>query len=249
MSTYVCSDLHANWKLWTQIKNFLKPTDTLYNLGDTVDRGECGLEILNDCLKMPNVILLRGNHEDFIVSIGSEIVYLDISKKDWTDVLHVNNLYLWTINGAKNTINAFLKLPINKRKKLINIIEKLPTHIKYINKNGDVLFLSHSGGYRPNVKEIFDMKRGDVPMDNYIWDRSHIFEKKWYGKENEYCIHGHTPVKHLIDYLNPTAEIPISNNKIFKYCNNHKIDIDLGSFDSKTACLLNLDTFETVYFS
>lgn len=245
MSVFAFSDLHAQYGLWTQIKNYIKPTDTIYCLGDCVDRGDTGLEILNEVMKTPNIILLRGNHEDFINSIGSETLRYEINEDIYWKV---PNMYLWLMNGAKNTIEDFERLTKGEKQFLINKIRKLPTHAEYVNKNGDIIYLCHAGR-QPNTKEVNDMKLGDVPMNNYIWDRSHIFEEKWYGKENEYCIHGHTPVKNLIYYLNPTAEMPISNNKIFKYCNNHKIDIDLGSFDSKTACLLNLDTFETIYFS
>ena len=44
MSTYVFSDLHAQYNLWQQIKNFIKPDDLVFCLGDCVDRGPVGLE-------------------------------------------------------------------------------------------------------------------------------------------------------------------------------------------------------------
>ena len=66
MATYCFSDLHAQYDLWLQIKDFLKPEDTVYCLGDCVDRGPVGLDILNEVLETPNITLLCGNHEDFI---------------------------------------------------------------------------------------------------------------------------------------------------------------------------------------
>ena len=36
--------------------------------------------------------------------------------------------------------------------------------------------------------------------------------------------------------------------EIVRYCEDHKINIDLGSFITHTACLLNLDTWEVTYF-
>ena len=50
MATYACSDLHGNWELWTEIKKFLKPDDTLYYLGDATDRGPDGWAILKEML-------------------------------------------------------------------------------------------------------------------------------------------------------------------------------------------------------
>jgi hypothetical protein len=57
-------------------------------------------------------------------------------------------------------------------------------------------------------------------------------------EETDVIVHGHTPVINLHDepYM------------IYKYCDGHKIDIDLGSYHTKTAALLNLDTLEAISF-
>jgi len=245
MSVYACSDLHAQYNLWVKIKAFLKPDDILYNLGDTVDRGSCELDILYESLEDPNVILLRGNHEDFINSIGSEVMLaLDHDENIyWT----VQNIFLWEANGAEKTIEAFIELPREKKKWLINKIKKLPTHIEYINKKGEIIYLCHAGR-QPITKEIQDMHLGKIPTNNYIWDRKHINQKHWMGKDNEYCVHGHTPIISMHRYIDIDSNPPIVNSKIYKYCDEHKINIDLGSFITHRACLLNLDTFEEIYF-
>ena len=79
-----------------------------------------------------------------------------------------------------------------------------------------------------------------IPMNNYIWDRDHISDIVWLGEKNEFCVHGHTPVLAIDDYINRYEEPPIRNNTIYTYCNGHKIDIDLGSFITHRACLFNL---------
>jgi serine/threonine protein phosphatase 1 len=246
MSTYAFSDLHAQYNLWTQIKNFIKPEDTVYCLGDCVDRGNAGLEILNEVMETPNIILLRGNHEDFIDSIGSEVIRCEPDEDIYREV---PNMYLWRMNGADNTIKAFNKLSREKKNWLINEIKKLPTHIEHTNSNGDIIYLCHAGR-QPDTEEIADMGFGDVPMNNYIWDRTHLTDTKWRGKSNEYCVHGHTPIEYMFYYTMDTneIEIPQSRFEIFKYCEDHKINIDLGSFNTHRACLLNLDTFEPIYF-
>ena len=61
--TYAVSDLHGQGQLWEQIKEYIDDTDTLYYLGDAIDRGPDGINIMLDLLKMPNVIYLKGNHE------------------------------------------------------------------------------------------------------------------------------------------------------------------------------------------
>ena len=237
MSVYAFSDLHSQYDLWQQIKDFIKPEDTVYCLGDCVDRGPVGLKVLNEVMETPNIILLKGNHEDFIDSIGSET--LQYPDKD------IN--YLWQANGAINTIKDFLKLTKEEKRILIDKIRNLPTHAEYTNIKGDVIYLCHAGR-QPDTPEILDLHKGDIPMHNYIWDRDHLFDKKWRGKSNEYCVHGHTPVEEMYYFTNSKQDLPRSRFKIHRYCEGHKINIDLGSFFNHYACLLNLDTFEPIYF-
>ena len=243
MSVYAFSDLHAQYDLWDQIKNYIEPNDKVYCLGDCVDRGPAGLDILNEVMATSNIILLKGNHEDFINSIGFETLQYPDEDID----LAVLNMYLWRINGAENTIKDFQKMTKEKRKGLIDKIRDLPTHAEYVNKNGDLIYLCHAGR-QPDTKEIHDMREGDIPMNNYIWDRRHIFDKTWRGKNNEYCVHGHTPVETMYYYVNLKINPPISQFKMYKYCEGHKINIDMGSFFNHYTCLLNLDTFEPIYF-
>ena len=242
MSVFAFSDLHAQYNLWRQIKEYIKPEDTVYCLGDCVDRGNVGLEILNEVMKTPNIILLRGNHEDFINSIGTELIDCE-ENLCWAE----SNIDLWYMNGGEKTVEDFNKLSIKEKKNLINKIKQLPTHIEYINTKGDIIYLCHAGRH-PSTIEIPDIQRGDIPMNNYIWDRTHIGKLHWDGKDNEYCVHGHTPVEYMHYYLNQKEDLPTTRFKIYKYCDGHKINIDLGSFRTHRACLLNLDTFEPIYF-
>lgn len=242
MARFAFSDLHGQYDLWKQIKEYLKPNDVAYCLGDCVDRGDAGLKILNEVISHPNIILLRGNHEDFINSIGSYDYNLYEKEGYMT-----SKMYLWYSNEAEKTIEDFGILTEEKRAWLIHQIRNLPTHAEYINSNGDIIYLCHAGR-NPDTEEIQDTKEGMIPTNNYIWDRNHIYDSKWFGKDNEYCVHGHTPVKYLYYYLNQKEEFPNNRFEIFKYCEGHKIDIDLSSFDTHRACLLNLDTFEPIYF-
>ena len=245
MATYAFSDLHAQYDLWTQIKEYIKPKDKVYCLGDCVDRGNVGLEILNEVMDTPNIILLRGNHEDFISSIGSKIMHYD----SYEDIYWMSpDLYLWEANGAEKTIKAFYELSKEKRIELINKIKRLPTHAEYVSSNGNIIYLCHAGR-QPDTEEIENTHESDIiPTNNYIWDRYHLMQPHWTGKDNEYCVHGHTPIEYMYYYSNPKFDPPSSKFEMYRYCDNHKINIDLGSFDTHYACLLNLDTFEPIYF-
>ena len=59
------SDIHGNSKRFDSVLKQinLQPEDTLYILGDVVDRYPDGIRILRRIMKMPNVKMLLGNHE------------------------------------------------------------------------------------------------------------------------------------------------------------------------------------------
>ena len=62
---YVLSDIHGNRQRFDSIMEqiALQPEDTLYVLGDVIDRYPDGIRILRQLMKMPNVKMLLGNHE------------------------------------------------------------------------------------------------------------------------------------------------------------------------------------------
>lgn len=62
---YVMSDIHGNAIRFNSIMEQidLQPEDTLYILGDVIDRYPDGIRILRLLMSMPNVQMLLGNHE------------------------------------------------------------------------------------------------------------------------------------------------------------------------------------------
>ena len=62
---YVMSDIHGNTARFESVMKQidLQPTDTLYVLGDVIDRFPDGIRILRRLMKMPNVKMILGNHE------------------------------------------------------------------------------------------------------------------------------------------------------------------------------------------
>lgn len=69
--TYVLSDIHGQMRRFQSVMNQinLQPGDTLYVLGDVIDRYPDGIRILRQLMVMPNVKLLLGNHE-FVMLIN-----------------------------------------------------------------------------------------------------------------------------------------------------------------------------------
>ena len=115
-------------------------------LGDCVDRGNYGFRILKEVIEDPRFILLKGNHEDLFAE--------SIKAKTLT--------YLHAGNGGQTTVESWLKDGADE--KWLTILSKLPTHLEYVNKNGQNVLLSHSG-YTPGLQEHCD------PSERYLWNK------------------------------------------------------------------------------
>ena len=86
---YTVSDLHGDLIMYNHIVNQLKEDDTLYIVGDIIDRGNSGIAILQDVMKRPNVELLLGNHEWFLIMMSIQWMYGGIitAKDDYDELL------------------------------------------------------------------------------------------------------------------------------------------------------------------
>ena len=65
MAVYVISDIHGEYDKFVELLDRigLKKTDTLYILGDILDRGPRPVSVIEKLMEMPNVIPIVGNHE------------------------------------------------------------------------------------------------------------------------------------------------------------------------------------------
>ena len=65
MATYVISDIHGQYDMFIELldKIQFQNTDTLYILGDILDRGQHPIKTLMKLMEMPNVICIVVNHE------------------------------------------------------------------------------------------------------------------------------------------------------------------------------------------
>lgn len=226
--TYAFTDLHGMYPLWEQIKNFCDETDKLIFLGDACDRGDDGLKIIKELLQDKRVTYIKGNHEDFLEDIGADVAGG-----------HYGNTPLWRMNGGFQTLQDFEKLSEDSQLWYIRKIAKLPLIESYINKKGQTILLSHAG-YTPTLEPT------GKDITDYLWDREHILSD-WWPSENEYketyIVHGHTPIQSLRRRLHSTYQSFTQDGMIgpITYCQGHKIDLDVASFDTGCVVLFDLD--------
>lgn len=114
MSHYVISDLHGEAPRFEAMLETIgfSPEDTLYVLGDVIDRGPEGIRLLLRLGEMPNVVLLMGNHEHmFLRYLSPYATELDILR--------------WNKNGNQPTLEAYAALNVSQRRQIKNLLRSL----------------------------------------------------------------------------------------------------------------------------
>ena len=127
MATYVISDIHGEYDMFLDLleKIELKEADTLYILGDVLDRGPHPVKVLLKLMEMPNVICLAGNHElmalECLTFLRKEITDMSIEELD-EEML--DNLVTWQCNGGWTTIDEFRTLNRETQQDVIEYIRE-----------------------------------------------------------------------------------------------------------------------------
>lgn len=129
MATYVISDIHGMYNKFIELLNKikLKETDTLYILGDVLDRGPDPIKTLLKIMSMSNVICMLGNHEDMALDC-LKFLTTEITEQSLSEVSEemLENLVTWQYNGSKTTIDGFRALDRAKQQEVIDFIEDMP---------------------------------------------------------------------------------------------------------------------------
>ena len=115
---YIMSDIHGGWNEYRDILEQIQfnDSDHLYMLGDAIDRGPDGIEVLLDIMARKNVTMLLGNHEKMM---------LDTLRSPDDDRL----TRLWWNNGAAPTKKAFDELDKEKQEAILDFLSELPTEL------------------------------------------------------------------------------------------------------------------------
>lgn len=233
MSTYVISDIHGQYDMFVDLldKIEFKDTDTLYVLGDVLDRGQHPIKTLKKLMEMPNAICLIGNHElmalDCLEFLMNEIT--EESIKDLNEE-NMNNLLTWVQNGGETTISEFRELDRDEQDAVIDFIKDMLIY-EEISVNGNDYLLVHAalGNYYPG-KDI-----EDYSIKELIWDRAE-YDIQYYP--DKYVVTGHTPTQYITENQRPG----------FIYRNNNHIAVDCGScIPNGRLAAICLDTGEEYY--
>lgn len=131
MAHYVMSDIHGEADRFHAMleKIYFSDDDTLYILGDVIDRGPDGISLLREIMATPNMVMLLGNHE---------YMMLDYLKSDLDPIA----IRRWNKNGNRPTLDAYLKLKAREQQEILDYLRSLPTHLE-MEVGGKRFYLVH----------------------------------------------------------------------------------------------------------
>ncbi|MBQ9332859.1 MAG: serine/threonine protein phosphatase [Lachnospiraceae bacterium] len=234
MATYVISDIHGQYDLFMKMleKISLKDEDTLYVLGDVLDRGPHPIRTLRKLMEMPNAICIVGNHElmalECLKFLMQEVTEESLAGLD-RDMLEGDLIWI-EYNGGRTTLDEFRALDARSRQDVIDFIRDFDIYEEITVAGRDYL-LVHAGlgNFYPG-KEIEDYSLADL-----VWSRAE-YDIEYYP--DKYVVTGHTP----------TQGIPGNPNPGYIYRNNNHIAIDCGSYiPGGRLAAICLDTGEEYY--
>ncbi len=226
---YVISDLHG-WPL-DKVKGLFKKagfndSDYCFVLGDVIDRGEHGVELLQWLMVQPNIQLILGNHEIMMLACKSLMKEITDDSIDGISGEDIENYELWCINGGDTTVKGLRKLSGEQRDDIICFLEDCPFYDE-IEVKGKKYLLCHSGlgNYEPG-KPIWQYSVHDL-----VWNRPDLYDR--YDPDFK-VVFGHTPTH----FLDRNMRGKIINTETW-------IDIDTGAACDLEPTLLRLDDMKT----
>lgn len=227
---YVLSDIHGMYEKYKQMleKINFSPYDTLYILGDVIDRGHRSLDILKDMMTRDNIVPLIGNHELMAMKclsfLTEEITDETIEQLTPQQLMDYAN---WMINGGDLTLEKFIQLSFLEREKLQQYLLNFKAY-EYVTVGDRQYLLVHAGIDHFDVSKSLD----EYDIDDLVWARPD-FQRSYFADMD--VIVGHTPTM----MIHHKAEI---------FYHDHFIAIDCGACypGGRLACLC-LDTMEEFY--
>ena len=188
--TYVISDIHGCYEEFMQLLDKIEfsEQDTLYILGDAMDRGPEPIKTIQEIMSRPNIWYILGNH-DFMMWATLKKLAVEVTE-DSLSALNTDTMlayYNWMENGGEITAKQFRNLPRDAQVDILDYLEDASIY-EVVEANCSRFILVHAGiaGFDP--QKSLD----DYELDDLLWERAD-YEREYYPDNNTFLVTGHTP--------------------------------------------------------
>ena len=230
---YVSSDWHG-----VELKKIIEllkkadfsDEDFLFVLGDIIDRGEHGVELIKYIMFEPNIKLIRGNHEQMLIACS--FLFDEITEETVNDFTAEKMMALknWQFNGGDATIKGLSKETPEMRKMILEFLEEAPFY-DTVSVNDCDFLLVHAGLATDPCGKIYKLSENSV--DDLLWTRPKLTTKYSY---DFMTVLGHTPTSYYGEEY---------KGKILK--TDTWINVDMGVAHGESPALLRLDDMKEFY--
>lgn len=229
---YVTGDIHGCYAQYRRLLEQigLGDSDTLYVLGDVVDRGPEPVRVLRDMALRANVIPLLGNHDYLAMSLLSRLS-AEITEENYRtqlDETFFGGFHDWIEDGGQTTLEEFARLPRAEQNDVLDYLGEFSLY-EEVRAGGRDYLLVHAGleDFSPE-KSLDDYRPDELLLTRTDYSRVYFNDK--------ILVTGHTPT-FLIDEA--------CRGKI--YTGNRHLAVDCGAVYGETLGAVCLDTGREYY--
>ncbi len=207
--TYVTSNLHGDYESFLkllEIVNF-SDDDVMYILGDIVDFGEGGIDIINDISMRYNIYCVVGEHDFTALKMLSGFSEM-LKSGETPSPEFISDMTKWSADGGAVTLSAFRQLDDDGREGVLDYLADMSLY-DIIEVGGVEYILVHAGiaNFTP------DIDLDSLNPDDFFGEALDL-DRKYY--DDKIIIVGH----------NPTTSENGGEDRI--YYGNGSIDVDCG---------------------
>lgn len=259
---FALTDVHGHYDLYRAAIDWCTEQDSECSIiycGDACDRGPNGYRIMRELLDNPQVVYLKGNHEDMFARAARFIINDYNGPKDpevFSNYLHslaMRDYYASQVadclyNGGRPTLMEWFKDGMSNE--FVSRIDKLP-----LTFSTDTMDFCHAGARYDIFESVADDEYEDEIPDKddaelLFWDRNYL-NTGWASER--ICIHGHTPVFHLPSKLygmdkSRTNAHPCMYTGLDEKWTGKKLDMDVGTATNGKLYVLNCLTLRVQGF-
>lgn len=143
--TYVVSNLHGNYKKFKALLEEISfgDDDILYILGDIVDYGDEGMELIADLSIRLNVYCIAGEHDFLAIRMLSGFDKM-LKSGATPDAEYIAEMTEWVKDGGQPTLEGFRALDEEQREGVLEYLEELSL-FEELEIKGKKYVLLHAG--------------------------------------------------------------------------------------------------------